>query len=132
MTDLITISLPSITTIFSSTTTLISTNISADEILAITNGNTTTVGAPVPIWAGFIGCLVASLFFGSNLVPIKHFSAGDGFFFQLIFCVTVYIVGLIVDLIMNNQRFYPLVVVGGIRKKFFLNSFLYLNIYVYS
>ena len=79
--------------------------------------NTTTPekpeGAPVPLWAGFVGCLIASIFFGSNLLPVKQFSAGDGFFFQFVFCVSVWLIGLILDLVLNNQRFYPLVLVGG-------------------
>ena len=69
---------------------------------------------PLPVWVGFIGCIVAAVFFGSNLVPVKQFSVGDGFFFQFISCVTIFVVGLIVDIIINNQRFYPLVMVGGI------------------
>jgi hypothetical protein len=77
------------------------------------------VEAPLPIWVGFIGCIVASLFFGSNLVPVKQFSAGDGFFFQFVSCVTIFIVGLIIDIIINNQRFYPLVMIGGRRICFY-------------
>jgi hypothetical protein len=119
MTDLTTISSPNLTTILSITTNLISTNISTDQIATITNGNTTTVdaavSAPIPIWFGFIGCLMASFFFGSNLIPVKKFSAGDGLFFQFVFCVAVFAVGVIVDLIIKNERFYPLVLIGGIR-----------------
>ena len=70
---------------------------------------------PTPLWAGFVGCFVASVFFGSNLLPVKQFSAGDGFFFQLVYCVAVWVVGQILDLILNNQRFYPLVILGGIK-----------------
>jgi hypothetical protein len=79
----------------------------------------TTVTTPIvpekklPVWTGFIGCLIASIFFGSNLLPVKQFSAGDGFFFQFVFCVAVWAVGLIVDLVIGNDRFYPLVLVGG-------------------
>jgi hypothetical protein len=119
MTDSVTIFSPAITSITSTITILPPTNISEGVIAAITNGNITTASAaleaPMPIWIGFIGCLVASIFFGSNLVPVKQFSAGDGFFFQLVFCTAVYVVGIIVDLIIGNQRFYPLVLVGGIR-----------------
>ncbi|UJR21013.1 hypothetical protein I4U23_024113 [Adineta vaga] len=68
----------------------------------------------MPKWAGFLGCIVASVFFGSNLLPIKQFSVGDGFFFQFIYCVGVWLVGLILDLILHNQRFYPLVLIGGL------------------
>ena len=85
-------------------------NLTFNTIEALTNGNTTTVaaiadaGGSIPIWIGFIGCLVASIFFGSNFVPVKQFSAGDGFFFQFVFCVAVYMVGLIVDLIIKNEH----------------------------
>ncbi|CAF1349704.1 unnamed protein product [Adineta ricciae] len=94
-------------------------NLTFNTIEALTNGNTTTVAAitdaagSIPIWIGFIGCLVASIFFGSNFVPVKQFSAGDGFFFQFVFCVAVYMVGLIVDLIIKNEHWYPLVLIGG-------------------
>jgi hypothetical protein len=111
MTDLITVSPPFNTT-----------DIFTNAIVAIENGNTTlvgtAVGAAVPLWAGFIGCLVASIFFGSFLLPVKQFSAGDGFFFQFVSCAAIYVVGLIVDLILGNQRLYPLVIVGGMRKVF--------------
>lgn len=90
-----------------------------------------TIDAPLPVWVGFMGCIIASVFFGSNLVPLKQFSAGDGFFFQFVSCVTIFVVGLIVDIIINNQRFYPLVMIGGSRKSF-LTSILFLNVYVYS
>lgn len=88
-----------------------------EKITTTTYENTTTPDkpeeTPVPLWAGFVGCLIASIFFGSNLLPVKQFSAGDGFFFQFVFCVAVWLVGLILDLILDNQRFYPLVLVGG-------------------
>jgi hypothetical protein len=67
----------------------------------------------VPLWAGFVGCLVASVFFGSNLLPVKQFSAGNGIFFQFAFCIAAWLIGLLLDLILDNQRFYPLVLIGG-------------------
>lgn len=122
------------TVVFDNTTDLplsvFTLNLTFNTIQALTNGNTTTVGAvtdaggSVPIWIGFIGCLVASIFFGSNFVPVKQFSAGDGFFFQFVFCVAVYMVGLVVDLIIKNEHWYPLVLIGGIRQIFPLCSTL--------
>ena len=111
-----------------STISSLTMNIVADDIAVITNGTNSTVAttnaiASTPIWAGFLGCFVATIFFGSNLVPVKQFSAGDGVFFQFVFCVPVYIIGLIVDLILNNQRFYPLVLVGGILSNSSLSLF---------
>jgi len=126
-----------LTTGLSSIKNVISTNLSANQIAVMTNGNTTAIAAsvdgPLPIWAGFIGCLVASIFFGSSFVPVKQFSAGDGVFFQFIFCIAVYFVGLIVDLILNNQNWYPLVLIGGIRMfLFFKNLSVYPNISICS
>jgi hypothetical protein len=69
--------------------------------------------ASIPTWIGFIGCIVATIFFGSNLVPVKQYSVGDGIFFQLCFCIPVEIVSVILDAIINNQRFFPLAVLGG-------------------
>jgi len=44
---------------------------------------------------GFVCCLIAILFFGSNYVPVKKFDAGDGFFFQWVNCIGIWFVGLI-------------------------------------
>lgn len=69
----------------------------------------------LPLWSGFVGCIIASIFFGSNLIPVKQYSAGDGFFFQFVYCVAVWLVGIVLDRILDNQRFYPMVLVGGIK-----------------
>lgn len=94
------------------------TDVLANEVTAQQTNTNTTKGpdgddSKLPMWAGFLGCLIASIFFGSNLLPVKQFSAGDGVFFQFVYCVAVWAVGLIVDLILKNDRFYPLVLVGG-------------------
>ena len=107
--------------ILSSMTSIASDNEIREQTTSIepSNSNTPATSPDVmPKWAGFIGCLVASVFFGSNLLPVKQFSAGDGFFFQFVFCVAVWLVGLILDVILNNQRFYPLVIVGGTEEVF--------------
>ena len=92
------------------------TRVTAD-VVTTQQPATNTTKAPeeseLPTWTGFLGCLIASVFFGSNLLPVKQFSAGDGVFFQFVYCVAVWAVGLIVDLILHNDRFYPLVIVGG-------------------
>jgi hypothetical protein len=104
------------------------TSVISDNVITTVYQNSTEPDKPnetgVPIWAGFVGCLIASIFFGSNLLPVKQFSAGDGFFFQFVFCIAVWIIGLMLDLILDNQRFYPLVLLGGIRKKMFCFSFI--------
>ncbi|CAF4414550.1 unnamed protein product, partial [Rotaria magnacalcarata] len=113
MSDITTILTTTITILFNSSISLVNetvTNSLATNATVIPPTSDTNV----PLWVGFIGCLIASVFFGSNFVPVKQYSAGDGFFFQFVFCVSVWIVGLTLDVILDNQRFYPLVLIGGV------------------
>ncbi|XP_028416543.1 transmembrane protein 144-like [Dendronephthya gigantea] len=64
--------------------------------------------------AGYIGASVAILMFGSNFVPVKKITTGDGVFFQWIVCLGIWILGLFVHLYNGDERkFFPLVMVGG-------------------
>ncbi|XP_063165711.1 transmembrane protein 144 isoform X1 [Candoia aspera] len=62
---------------------------------------------------GFTSSAVAVVLFGTNFVPVKKFDTGDGMFFQWILCAAIWIVSLIVNLIQNSPRFWPLAMVGG-------------------
>ncbi|KAM6313179.1 transmembrane protein 144 [Aegotheles albertisi] len=62
---------------------------------------------------GFASSTVAVLLFGTNFVPVKKFDTGDGMFFQWILCASIWIVSLVVNLIQNCPRFWPLAMVGG-------------------
>ncbi|KAM9026884.1 transmembrane protein 144 isoform 1-T2 [Ara ararauna] len=62
---------------------------------------------------GFTSSAVAVLLFGTNFVPVKKFDTGDGMFFQWILCASIWIVSLVVNLIQNCPRFWPLAMVGG-------------------
>jgi len=53
---------------------------------------------------GFFCCAIAVIFFGVSFVPVKGVDSGDGFFFQWVLCLGVFITGLIVEAI---QRFPP-------------------------
>ncbi len=103
--------------ILSSITSIISDDVINHEGIKIIHKDLSTPvktsEKQLPKWAGFIGCIVASVFFGSNLLPVKQFSVGDGFFFQFIYCIGIWLVGFILNLILDNQRFYPLVLIGG-------------------
>ncbi|CAF4250528.1 unnamed protein product, partial [Adineta steineri] len=72
------------------------TSVASDDVTIENNSTASneTKEEPMPKWAGFIGCIVASGVFGSYLLPVKQFSVGDGFFFQFVFCVAVWLVGL--------------------------------------
>lgn len=76
---------------------------------------TTTVApiAPVPPLWGFIGLVIAVLFFGSNYLPVKQYETGDGMFFQLIICVAIWSVGLVVWWVRGFPQFYALPMLGG-------------------
>lgn len=62
---------------------------------------------------GYIAVVVAVLLFGSNLVPIKKFETGDGVFFQWIYCIAIWLTGLILYGIRNFPTFYPMAMLGG-------------------
>ena len=52
-----------------------------DSINTTTIATTTTTAAPfLPQYVGYIGCIVAVTFFGSNFIPVKKFETGDGRF----------------------------------------------------
>ncbi|XP_006121925.1 transmembrane protein 144 [Pelodiscus sinensis] len=62
---------------------------------------------------GFTSSAIAVFLFGTNFVPVKKFDTGDGMFFQWILCAAIWIVSLVVNLIRNSPRFWPLAMVGG-------------------
>ncbi|XP_071412259.1 transmembrane protein 144 isoform X2 [Pithys albifrons albifrons] len=62
---------------------------------------------------GFTSSAVAVLLFGTNFVPVKKFDTGDGMFFQWILCASIWMVSLVVNLMRNCPRFWPLAMVGG-------------------
>ncbi|MGH0125999.1 UNVERIFIED_CONTAM: hypothetical protein FKN15_015134 [Acipenser sinensis] len=63
---------------------------------------------------GYISCAVSVIFFGSNFVPVKKFDTGDGMFFQWILCAAIWIVSLIVNIILQCPKFWPLAMLGGV------------------
>jgi hypothetical protein len=48
---------------------------------------------------GYCAVLVATLFFGSNFVPVKRYETHDGMFYQWVMCAGIFLVGLIVQLL---------------------------------
>uniref|UniRef100_A0A8D0HAQ7 Transmembrane protein 144 n=1 Tax=Sphenodon punctatus TaxID=8508 RepID=A0A8D0HAQ7_SPHPU len=75
------------------------------------NSSTNSNGTELTI--GFISSAVSVVLFGTNFVPVKKFETGDGMFFQWILCAAIWIVSLVVNLIQNCPRFWPLAMVGG-------------------
>eukprot|EP00471_Norrisiella_sphaerica_P013378 CAMPEP_0184492260 /NCGR_PEP_ID=MMETSP0113_2-20130426/22723_1 /TAXON_ID=91329 /ORGANISM="Norrisiella sphaerica, Strain BC52" /LENGTH=241 /DNA_ID=CAMNT_0026876953 /DNA_START=382 /DNA_END=1108 /DNA_ORIENTATION=- len=67
----------------------------------------------VSAFFGYVGVLMALVFFGSNFVVVKKYDSGDGFFFQLLMCAGIWTVGLVVHLIQGSPKFYPFAMLGG-------------------
>ncbi|XP_067948407.1 transmembrane protein 144-like [Watersipora subatra] len=67
----------------------------------------------LPIYVGYIGCLLAALLFGSNFIPVKKFETGDGVFFQLILCIAIWLPSVILNAIRGFPRFWPFAMLGG-------------------
>lgn len=63
---------------------------------------------------GFISCGVAVFFYGSNFVPVKKITTGDGLFFQWVLCAAIWCVSLVVNIILGSPDFWPLAMVGGV------------------
>ncbi|CAF1540618.1 unnamed protein product [Adineta ricciae] len=82
------------------------------------NENVTTTIAPLtqpyPIWAGYLAVVISVVFFGSNFVPAAKYPIGDGVSFQFFLCCGIWLTGVIVNLIVGNPPFYPLVIIGGV------------------
>jgi len=62
---------------------------------------------------GFIGAIVASVFFGSNYVPTKNYPQGDGMSFVWIFSSGVLTVGIISMFITGKAIFVYTGLIGG-------------------
>lgn len=56
--------------------------------------------------------IISAIGFGSNYIPIKKYSSGDGMFFQFIFCSSIFLSGIMVA-IYTNCNFYPFAMLGG-------------------
>lgn len=62
---------------------------------------------------GYMGMVVASVFWGGNNLPIKHYETGNGMFFQFIVGIAVWQTGIVVHWIRGFPKFYPLPLLGG-------------------
>lgn len=66
-----------------------------------------------PTYWGFVAIAVASILFGSNLIPVKKFESGDGLFFQWVCCIAIWMTGFVLNGIRLFPQFYPLAMLGG-------------------
>lgn len=70
-------------------------------------------------WFGFLFAGFSVLAFGSSYIPVKAFETGDGMFFQWVMGASIFIVGLVVNLIRYGmtyptvEPFQPIAMLGG-------------------
>lgn len=69
-------------------------------------------GTVYPQYVGYICCLIAVIFYGSNFVPVKKYSTGDGMFFQWVLCSGIFLESVVIQLVQQSE-FYPIVMLGG-------------------
>ncbi|KAL2098218.1 hypothetical protein ACEWY4_007425 [Coilia grayii] len=86
----------------------------AELTLSPLGGNGTSNGtSTIELTYGFTSCAVAVVFYGSNFVPVKKIDTGDGMFFQWVLCAAIWMVSLVVNVILNSPKFWPLAMLGG-------------------
>ncbi|XP_023655277.2 transmembrane protein 144a [Paramormyrops kingsleyae] len=81
-----------------------------ESVRYLLTGNSTNATS---LTYGFIACAISVTFYGSNFVPVKKIHTGDGMFFQWVLCAAIWTVSLIVNLILNCPKFWPLAMLGG-------------------
>ena len=89
------------------------------DLLFEATSNATSTASPwsdgtPPMWMGYVAVLISVIFFGSNFVPAARYPIGDGVAFQFFLCCGIWITGLVINLIVGNPQFYPLVLIGGV------------------
>lgn len=62
---------------------------------------------------GYIQLAIFVIGSGSCWVPIKKVETGDGIFFNLVFSLGLWCIGLIVNLVRNSPKLYLLPMIGG-------------------
>ncbi len=61
----------------------------------------------------YVFMFISSVFYGSNYLPVKHYETGDGFFFQFMLCIGIWISGIPVYAYQAFPTFYSWPLFGG-------------------
>jgi hypothetical protein len=78
--------------------------------------NSTTTAPPLTLTVqilDYVFMFISSVFYGSNYLPLKHYETGDGFFFQFMLCMGVWISGIPVYMYQGYPKFYAWPLFGG-------------------
>jgi hypothetical protein len=62
---------------------------------------------------GYLACIVAVVCFGSNFVPAKRITMGDGVFFQFMMCNAIFLTSIPVIIYLGYPEFHPFAMLGG-------------------
>ncbi len=72
--------------------------------------NTTTPGSQL---IGYSGLLLASVLWGANNLPVKHYETGNGMFFQFIVGIAIWSTGIVIHALRGFPKFQPFALLGG-------------------
>eukprot|EP01132_Coremiostelium_polycephalum_P003863 gene3863-4814_t len=67
----------------------------------------------LPAVVGYIGAIIASIFFGSNYVPVKNYPTGNGIAFTWVMSMGTLCTAYIAMFISKNYIFIPMGLLGG-------------------
>ncbi|KAL3320192.1 hypothetical protein Ciccas_001130 [Cichlidogyrus casuarinus] len=62
---------------------------------------------------GALGILTAAVLYGICFAPVRGQDTGDGMFFQWLMCSAIGVVGIVTQIVVGSQQFYPLGLLGG-------------------
>jgi hypothetical protein len=85
--------------------------------LLTTAATTTSTSAPLDtstLITDYILLFLCCVFYGVAFAPIKHYDTGDGFYFQFIFGIGMWVAGVPMIFIRDFPRFYTLSFLGGV------------------
>jgi hypothetical protein len=78
---------------------------------------TTTVSTPLDtstLVVDYALLFLCSIFYGVAFAPIKHYNTGDGFYFQFVFAIGIWVAGVPMLFFRGFPQFYTLSLVGGV------------------
>ncbi len=84
---------------------------SSSNIIQLSNStNSTTPGTEL---LGYTGLIVASVLWGANNLPVKHYETGNGMFFQFIVGIAIWSTGIVIHAVRGFPKFQPFALLGG-------------------
>jgi uncharacterized membrane protein len=95
---------------------------SANTTSVITSTTHSPPLSHVSVVVGYIIMIIATVFWGTFYLPVKHYELGDGIFFQFIMCIGAWLTGVLINVIREFPKFYAEGVFAGVSIEFKLGA----------